>query len=128
MNKKELNMYSLILLTVWTPKSLGQDLLMTILEDRACSVTRIIYRQSSYWPKKQNLQIYRVYFIRSVNFVPHFGHPKSMKPSLGHPVSKYWLRPCLGIDPREKRVSCAYKLHWICSYLRTQAGLSYTNC
>ena len=30
-------------LTVWTPKSLGQDLLMmTILEDSACSVTPTI--------------------------------------------------------------------------------------
>ena len=30
-------------LSVWTPKSLGQDLLMmTILEDSACSVTPII--------------------------------------------------------------------------------------
>ena len=36
-----------------------------------------------------------VYFISSVNFVPHFDTQKSMKPSFGHPVSKYWLKPCL---------------------------------
>ena len=40
-------------LTVWTPKSLGQDLvMMTILEDSAYSFTPTIHLQSSYWPKK----------------------------------------------------------------------------
>ena len=44
--------------------------------------------------KKQNLKIYRVYIISSVNFVPHFGHPNFYETSVGHSVSKSWLRPC----------------------------------
>ena len=35
-------------LTIWTPKSLGQDLLMmTILEDGACSITPTIQPKQS---------------------------------------------------------------------------------
>ena len=32
--------------------------------------------------KKQNLYIYRVYFIRSMYFVPHFGHAKVYETSV----------------------------------------------
>ena len=34
------------------------------------------YKQSSYWLKKAK-SVDIVYFISSVNFVPHFGHPKA---------------------------------------------------
>ena len=41
------------LLTVWTPKSLGQDLLMmTILEDSACSVTSLDTQNTVFWTPK----------------------------------------------------------------------------
>ena len=35
--------------------------------------------------KKQNLQIYRVYYISSMYFVPHFGHAKVYETSIWTP-------------------------------------------
>ena len=39
-------------LTVWTPKSLGQDLLMMKIIEDSVIVSFLQYKQSSYWPKK----------------------------------------------------------------------------
>ena len=50
-------------LTFWTPKSLGQDLLMmTILEDNLHVVSLLQYKQSSYWPKKaKSVDVYGLF-------------------------------------------------------------------
>ena len=51
--------------------------MMTILEDNLHVLSLLQYKESSCCPQKsKSVGVYMVYFISSVNFVPHFGHPK----------------------------------------------------
>ena len=88
-----------VFLTVWTPKCLGQDLLMmTIFEDIVQVVSLQQYKLSSYWPKKaKSVDIY-IWFISLVvcTLCHTLDTQKSMKPSFGRPDSKSWLGPCIG--------------------------------
>ena len=49
-------------------------------------VSLLHYKQSSYWPKKaKSVDLYRVHFISSVNFLSYFGHPKVNETSVWTP-------------------------------------------
>ena len=97
-------------LTVWTPKSLGQYLLMmTILEDSACSVTPTIQTKQLLAQKANSVDMYMVYIISSVNFVSHFGHPKDYETFVWTPCFQILAKTMGGgggggyIDPSHQR-------------------------
>ena len=90
-----------VFLTVWTPKCLGQNLLMMTIPSRQCMYCHSYNTNKAVTGlKKQNLQIYRVHFISSVNFIPHFRNPKVYETSVWTPcfqiLAKTMLLGALG--------------------------------
>ena len=101
---------------IWTPRTLffwqfgHPNIFVRIcwwwlfLEDRrcrSCSVTLIRHTKQLPAPKKQNLLIYRVYFISSMYFVPHFGHAKVYETSIWTPCFQILAKtmyPCAGFQ------------------------------